>query len=539
MTPLPEASPRTEQPLHAGLLRSAELFPDRPALEVGGSSYTYAELAERAASIAATLQARAPDDGPPLTAVFAYRSVTAFAGLLGALMRGHGYVPLNVRFPIPRTRAMLAAAGCRAIVADAESAAQLEEVTAAATEPLLVLLPDEDDVSELAGRLPGHTVLGARDLVPADDWEAPAADPDALAYLLFTSGSTGVPKGVMIRHRNVNTYVGELVQRYAVTEEDRFSQTAELTFDNSVLDVFVPWERGACVCCPSRKELISPGAFIRGSRLTVWFSVPSTAIFMKRFRALKPDRYPTLRWSLFAGEALPVEVAESWLVAAPNSTVENLYGPTEVTDVCVIYRWDPATSHADCEMGVVPIGHPLGAMSCRVVDADLNEVVPGEIGELLVSGPQVGAGYWNDPERTARTFIVPPGSDAVHYRTGDRVRRPARNGGPVMYLGRIDNQVQILGERIELGEIEAALREESGTDAVVALGWPVNATGAEAIEAFVGDPGVDVTHMRTRLEARLPTQAVPRRIHALPELPLNSNGKFDRNALTRFLEDRA
>ena len=527
-----------DREVHSGFLRSAERFPDRPALEVEGREHTYAELLDRARAIAATLQARAPADGPPLTAVFAYRNVTAFAGLLGALLRGHGYVPLNRTFPIERTRVMLGASGCRAIVCDEASAQQFDEATAGIGEPLLVLLPDLDDVAEIAARLPRHTVLGRRDMVAPDAWEFAAVDPQAMAYLLFTSGSTGVPKGVMISHRNVNHYVDALVERYAVTEEDRFSQTAELTFDNSVLDMFVPWQQGACVCCPSQKSLINPGRYIRDSRLTVWFSVPSTPIFMKRFGALKPGSYPALRWSLFAGEALPVEVAESWLAAAPNSTVENLYGPTEVTVDCLIYRWDPERSPAECELGVVPIGHPLPDMDYRVVDASLNEVAPGETGELLVSGPQVGLGYWRDPDKTAAAFVVPPGSDLVHYRTGDRVRRPAAADGPVTYLGRVDHQVQIFGERIELGEIEAVLRDESGTDAVVAVGWPPAGAGAaQAIEAFVGDTSIDVRSLKERLKARLHGHMVPRRLHLLDELPLNANGKFDRGALTRMLDE--
>jgi amino acid adenylation domain-containing protein len=525
--------------LHAGFLSSAERFPDRPALEVAGAAYSYAQLQERAAALAATLAAHDTGDGPPLTAVFSYRSLSAYAGVLAALMRGHGYVPLNSGYPPERTRAMIERSGCSALVVDPESATQLDEVLAGADRPMLVVMPEQDDVAALAERLSPHTVLGARDLLPAASWEPAAPDPDALAYVIFTSGSTGVPKGVMVRHRNATHYVDALVDRYAIDEHDRFSQMAEITFDNSVLDMFVAWERGACVCSPPRKALINPGSFIRESRLTVWFSVPSTAIFMKRFGSLKPGSYPTLRWSLFAGEALPAEVAESWLAAAPSSTVENLYGPTELTVDCLIYRWDPERSPADVEQGVVPIGYPLPDMSYLVVDEALREVEPGGAGELLVSGPQVTAGYWNDPDRTALAFVVPPGRDAVHYRTGDRVRRPARPDGPVTYLGRVDHQVKVRGIRIELGEIEAVLREASGVDAVVALGWPLTTAGAQAIEAFIGDQDVDVPHVRSRLEARLPTQAVPRGIHTLAELPLNSNGKFDRNALTSILEEKA
>ena len=527
------------QELQGGFLRSAERFPERPALTVGGREHSYAELHQRAARIAATLRARTPEGGPPLTAIFSYRSVTAYAGVLGTLMSGHGYVPLNRTFPPARTRVMLERAGCRALVVDRESAEQLDDVVGGYGERLLLLLPDEDDVSATAARFPEHLVLGARDLLSADDWEPVPVEPDALAYIIFTSGSTGVPKGVMVAHRNARHYIDAMVERYQPTEEDRCSQMFELTFDVSVFDMFVAWDQGSCLCVPSQKELIKPGKFIRDQELTIWFSAPSTAILMKRFSMTKPDSYPTLRWSMFAGEALPVEVTRSWLEAAPNTIVENLYGPTEVTVVSVLYRWDPESSPAEVELGTVPIGHAVPGLTALVVDSELREVAPGEQGELILAGPQVTLGYWRDAEKTASVFVVPPGRDEVHYRTGDRVRRPAREGGPITYLGRIDHQVKVRGVRIELGEVEAVIREASGVDAVVAIGWPKEATGAGGIEAFIGQPDVDAADVRAACEAKLPTQAVPRGIHTLPELPLNASGKFDRKALVAMLEEKA
>jgi amino acid adenylation domain-containing protein len=434
---------------------------------------------------------------------------------------------------------MLQRAGCRALVADSASAAQLETVLEGIEEPVLVLVPDSQDVEELAARLPGHRVLGADDLRPPTDWEPAPSDPASLAYILFTSGSTGVPKGVMVQHRNVRHYIDAMVDRYRLSEQDRCSQMFEMTFDVSVFDMFVAWSCGACLCCPSEKALINPGRFIKDARLTVWFSAPSTAILMKRLGALKPDSYPTLRWSLFAGEALPVEVVRAWLEAAPGSTVENLYGPTEASIVCVLYGWDPDRSPVECEHGVVPIGYPVPGSSLLVADEELREVAPGAEGELLVSGPQVTPGYWRDPEKTADAFVTPPDRDEIHYRTGDRVRRPATPERPITYLGRLDHQIKVRGVRVELGEIEAVLREESGVDAVVALGWPKTVSGANGVEAFVGATEVDVERLRARLEARLPSQMVPRNLHLLPELPLNSNGKFDRPALTRMLEESA
>jgi non-ribosomal peptide synthetase component F len=333
----------------------------------------------------------------------------------------------------------------------------------------------------------------------------------------------------------VRAFIETIVERYGIDERDRCSQTFDLTFDLSVFDMFVAWERGACVCCPSERELMAPGSFVRRAGLTVWFSVPSTGAFMRKLGMLKPDSYPSLRWSLFCGEPLPDEVARAWAAAAPNSTVENLYGPTEATIACTVQAFDPARPRELSVNGIVPIGEPLGDMTALVVDEDLREVAPGGDGELLMAGPQVTPGYWHDPERTAAAFVVPPGRDAVHYRTGDRVRRPT-NGGPLAYLGRVDHQIKVLGHRVELGEIEAALREESGIDAAIAVGWPLTPSGAGGIVAFLGDLEVDVDALRSALSARLPDYMVPRKVVLLEELPLNANGKFDRRALLASLE---
>lgn len=524
--------------VYSGFLCSSEKFPNRPALEVGGSSLAYWELRQKAASIAATLQRRTPTGGSSLTAVFASRSVTAFAGVLASLFRGHGYVPLNRTFPPDRTRTMLTRARCRAVIVDSESEKQLDEVLARIAERLLILLPERENVKEMARRWPNHTFLGSQDLEPPSAWEPEAVSSDSIAYLLFTSGSTGLPKGVMVAHRNVTHFVDFVANRYGITEEDRFSQTFDMTFDLSAFDMFVAWERGACVCCPSQKTLINLGKFIQHARLTIWFSVPSTAAFMKRLGMLKPHRYPSLRWSLFCGEALPREIAEAWAKAAPLSTVENLYGPTELTIACTLYQCNSRTSPEECRLGVVPIGQPFPGMDAIVVDENLSQVPEGGEGELLMTGPQLSLGYWEDPEKTAAAFVIPPGKDKVYYRTGDRVGKPFGTG-PMHYLGRKDHQIKVLGHRVELGEVEAVLRQESGVEQAVAVGWPITPSGAGGIIAFLADRTVDSEAMRARLKTRLPGYAVPREIYVLPEFPLNPNGKVDRKALFKILEERA
>jgi amino acid adenylation domain-containing protein len=378
--------------------------------------------------------------------------------------------------------------------------------------------------------------VGANGLAHADEWRTVDVAANSIAYMLFTSGSTGQPKGVMVSHANVLHYVEYVTRRYAFTSDDRFSQTFDLTFDLSAHDMFVAWQNGACVCCPTQKQSIKPGAFINDAGLTVWFSVPSTALFMHRLGVLKPGMYPRLRLSLFCGEALPVEIVRQWALAAPNSAIENLYGPTELTIACTAYRWDSTNSPAECEHRVVPIGEPFDQMEAVIVDEELREVDDGAAGELLMTGPQLSLGYWQDEERTRKAFVRLPGRPGVYYRTGDRVRRQTP-GKPLTYLGRVDSQIKVLGHRVELGEVESAVRKASGLEGVVALGWPMTASGAEAIEVFLQAEEADVKSLLAEIKRKLPPYMVPRNIHVLRHLPLNANGKFDRAALHKKLDE--
>jgi amino acid adenylation domain-containing protein len=461
--------------------------------------------------------------------------VTAYAGILGALFHGHGYVPLNPSFPAERSAKMLERAGARALIVDALAAAQLPELLAAATRSHLVVLPDADDVSELRRAHPRHRFVSRSELRPASEWRPSAVDASAIGYLLFTSGSTGQPKGVMVAHRNVTHFVDAMVERYAVDERDRFSQLFDLTFDLSAFDMFVAWERGACVCCPTQKQKLLPAAYVESAGLTIWFSVPSTAVLLHRLRKLAPGAFPKLRLALFCGEALPAEITRAFAAAAPAAIVENLYGPTELTIACTLYRWDPDRSPGECEQGLVPIGAPYPGMRVRVADEELREVAPGEAGELLMTGPQLSLGYLDDPERTRAAFVTPPGADAVYYRTGDRVRRPVGDA-PLCYLGRVDNQIKIQGYRVELGEVEAVLRELAGVEVAIAVGWPRSELGVEGIVAFIGAGAFDADAILARVAERLPVYMRPRELRSVVEFPLNANGKVDRGALLRQLE---
>ena len=270
-------------------------------------------------------------------------------------------------------------------------------------------------------------------------------------------------------------------------------------------------------------------------QLSVWFSVPSVAMFASKIGLLEPGAFPTLRWSLFCGEALSASLAAAWQQAANNSILENIYGPTEATIAITYYRWNAETSPDECVSGLVPIGWPFEGQRVCVVNENLDPVPCGETGELCLGGSQVTRGYLNDPEKTARSFVrLKHTGDQIWYRTGDLVRQDER--GCSYYLGRRDFQVKVNGYRVELQEIDLVLREAARTELAVAIPWPMSEGSASGIVGVLS--GADAARDKEIIaacEARLPRYMVPNQLHHIPQMPLNVNGKIDRAKITEML----
>jgi amino acid adenylation domain-containing protein len=511
--------------LISGFLTSLARHPDRVALELGEEQLTYGQLWEHAARIAAAIQKHCePSD--PLIALLANRSVTAYAGVLGILASGRGYVPLNPKFPTDRTLAMLKASRCTTIIAGPECGETVTSLLPHLDAPYTWLLAGSHSMPR--DRFPrGHLALEDAEMKAQLDVAEPCPPGDATAYLLFTSGSTGVPKGVAVSQSNICSYLDYVGRRYHVHDQDRCSQNFDLTFDLSLHDLFSCWDAGATLCSFPEQVLV-PATMIEESQLTTWFSVPSLAMFANKIGLLEPGAFPTLRLSLFCGEALSAGLAERWQKAAPFSMVENIYGPTEATVAITHYPWDQLRSPAECVNGVVPIGWIFEGQECCVIDERLSPVPTGEVGELCLSGSQVTGGYFNDPDRTRPQFVHLDGfTDKIWYRTGDLVRQDDRHC--LYYLGRKDQQVKVNGYRVELQEIDLALREASGTELAVAIPWPVyEGTAAGIVAVLCGaDSSLD-DRVIERCTHRLPRYMVPRIIYHFDRLPLNVNGKVDR-----------
>ncbi len=518
--------------LSGGFFRSLRANPSSPSLELGETSLTYEQLWNYAGRVTDCLS-RTLDPAEKVVAVLASRSVAAYGGILGILGSGRGYCPLNPKFPLERNLVMLKASGCKTIVVGKECQAVLDSLLQRFEQPLTLILPDGGWQPSGASLVP-HRVFMASELKKIAEPCDPVVDGNDTAYLLFTSGSTGVPKGVAVSQSNAVAYMEYAAKRFSFHDRDRCSQNFDLTFDLSVHDLFTCWDAGATLC-PYAEQTLTPATLVDEKQLTCWFSVPSVAMFASKLGLLEPEAFPTLRWSLFCGEALSATLAEAWQRAAHNSILENLYGPTEATIAITWYRWNSASSPAECVRGLVPIGWPFDGQQVCVVDDNFAPVPVGESGELCLGGSQVTSGYLNDPEKTAKSFVhLKHTGDRIWYRTGDLVRQDER--GCLFYLGRRDFQVKVNGYRVELQEIDLVLRESAGTELAVAIPWPLSDGSASGIVGVVSgaDPARD-REIIAACEARLPRYMVPNRICHFAQMPLNVNGKIDRGKITEML----
>ena len=295
----------------------------------------------------------------------------------------------------------------------------------------------------------------------AMEQECETTDP---AHILFTSGSTGMPKGVVITHSNVIAFVTWALEHFGIDHTDRFSGHTPFHFDLSTFDIFGTFAAGAELhLVPPAVALLPPKLveFIRNSQLTQWFSVPSVLNYIAKFNALRQNDFPSLRRVLWCGEVLPTPALVYWMKHLPHVRFTNLYGPTEAT-IASSYYDVPACPQDPRES--IPIGRACGGEELLVLDEDLDPVLPGHMGNLYIGGAGLSPGYWRDPEKTASVFLPDPRNPARTgisnqnprlYRTGDLAWED--EAGCVYFVGRTDTQIKSRGYRIELGEIETAL----------------------------------------------------------------------------------
>jgi D-alanine--poly(phosphoribitol) ligase subunit 1 len=503
---------------------SARQSPGQIALCVDGRQLTYAETLQEAARIIDWMRNSATP--PKRVGILAARGIEAYLGILSSAWIGAAYVPIDIALPELALVALLKRSGLDVLIADRAGSAKISESILASC-PLRTLVWRRE--------MPAQ----ASKIVTDFDELQPARDPGEVAfmagsdpgYMMYTSGSTGVPKAVVVTVGGVDHLLWSLSHEYPVRKEDRVAGTSPISFDASVYDMFSAWQVGAALYVIPVNVSLAPAKFIQENEITIWFSAPSIAAQMARMNILKPNSFPSLHRSLFSGEALPRVVAEAWQAAAPNSTVVNLWGATEISVMGIGQDYSP-----DCHLtgDFIAIGRPHRGVKAAIADENLQLIANEGKGELLIGGPQLALGYLDDEEKTRRAFVEI--ESERWYRTGDLARRDTN--GILHYLGRMDHQVKVLGgARVELGEIESHLRAVTGCESVAAVAWPMQDGIALGIVGFVGGFKGNAAEVRNALKNRLPLNMVPSRIQTMAKIPLNSNGKVDRKHLIAYMTE--
>lgn len=492
------------------LIAAGKAFKEFPAITVDEETSSYERIFASATTIAGALQRAGVRPGD-LVALYSDRTYFAYASILGILLSGCGYVPLNPVFPVDRNRLILDVSGAKTLIVHCEVTEETASRLSFVPDAVTLLTPS---IIEQISRSDG----------PANDLESfscGALTGDSVCYILFTSGTTDVPKGVPISASNIEAYVDAVHRILPFNATDRVLQTADLTFDLSVHDMLMSWLHGAhLIVSPENGAMLAP-RLIKKYGVTACLLVPSMAAKSVELGLVRRACMPSLKYSLFAGEALPVSLSRLWQEAAPEAKMYNLYGPTETTIHTSYFPVDPQN---EIEWAVIPIGWPIGEQRLSIRDQEGRVVTEGETGEIWVSGPQVMKGYWRAPELAQAKLVNEEGT--VLYRTGDLGRSHPRCG--TIFAGRVDRQIKLRGYRVELQDVETALRKAAATEqvAVVALNLTSEGT-AEDLRAYVAGTVKDAGSIRRELSRLLPHYMIPGTIELWADLPLNANGKIN------------
>lgn len=487
---------------------SAEAYPGKTAFTDGTSEVTFEELKRRAQAIGSGLAAKDMGTGVPV-AVLMPKGTACLEAFMGIVYSGNFYCPIDVHMPLERIRNILG-----------------------------VLKPASLITSERFRDMAGSTGFDG----PVYDYETLAGhecrmdclerirrnalDTDPL-YVLFTSGSTGLPKGVLISHRSVIDYIEWVTRTFDISESTIFGNQAPFYFDNSILDIYCTiWKAGTTHIIPQEKFTfpVDVVKFLNEKRINTIFFVPSALCSIVNLRAFSVETPKYLEKILFCGEVMPNKQLNQWRKAVPDALYANLYGPTEITDVCTYYIVD--REFQDDEP--LPIGYPCANTGVLVLNEENRAVREGESGELCIRGTGVSPGYYNDPERTKEVFVQNPLNTAyreIIYRTGDIVRYNER--GELMYLSRKDFQIKHMGHRIELGEIEYAASGIRGVEAAACI-YDEKRT---RIVMFYTGTKMDKKELKAQLGGKLPDYMIPGQFVHLKQFLYTSNGKIDRKNL--------
>ncbi|MDO5338345.1 MAG: amino acid adenylation domain-containing protein [Eubacteriales bacterium] len=489
---------------------SAQKFPDKTAFADENREISFKETKEEAQRIATVLIKRGFFKKP--VAVFMDKRVECIPVFMGIAYSGNFYTVVDVHMPVARIEKIMDTLNPAVIITDkkheAATAAFAGESEVLLYEELAEQKADKEELRQTRERI---------------------IDTDVL-YVLFTSGSTGNPKGVIISHKAVIAYVEWGAEAFSLNKDTIFGNQTPFYFVMSGFDIYQTLRNGCTTYVIPRRLFSFPVpllSFIREHRINTLYWVPSVLCLIANFKALPEVHLDDLKYVIFGGEVMPSKQLNMWRREYPDVKFVNGYGPTELTDVCTYYVVDREIDDRES----LPIGIPCNHMDILVLDENGQAVPYGEIGELCGRGPSVAYGYYNNPEKTREAFVqnpLNPNYPETIYRTGDLVRYNER--GELIYISRKDFQIKHMGNRIELGEIETAVSALEGIDMNCCL---YDTRRSKIVLFYVGS--LEEKEVRERLKMAVPEYMVPNRIKKMKQLPMNLNGKIDRAKLKEML----
>ena len=523
--------------LHHLLEESASERPDHDAIKFQDQSLTYGELDKHATQVAKTLRDAGVNPGDRV-AIYVNKSIASIISIFGILKAGGVYVPFDPNAPVSRLSYISKNCGIEIVLTSGDKLNEVIEMQADGSpiaKALIINEEDQADDEEQAGLevIQWSTIL---EQSPDNLTPPPTIETD-LAYILYTSGSTGVPKGVMISHRTIFTFINWCSDTFQLQPEDRATSHAPLHFDLSTFDIFVTMKAGATLVLVPEKLSIFPIRLVKlfeEEKITVTYMVPSILSLMVNYGKLANFDLSSLRLVLFAGEVFPIKYLRKLVEQIPDPKYYNLYGPTE-TNVCTYYQVQPDDLLPE-RTDPVPIGIACENTDVFAVKDDGTLVErPGEEGELWVRGSCVAEGYWGDPEKTAQSFIANPfGTEfsELIYKTGDIVSL-ASDVKNFKFIGRKDHMIKSRGYRIELGEIESTLYSHQEVKEAAVVAVPDDLVGNRLLAYIVPTSGNGVTEKELKAHCgnHLPQYMLPEKIEFREDLPKTSTGKVDRQAL--------
>ena len=499
------------------------LYTTQTALHDGVDSVSYADLNEISLRIANILTSL--PNKRPVVGVVGQRNFSVYFGLLGSLYSGGTYVPINSKYSHGRIIDIISQSGITVLIGQSDSISSLS-LLLPNTSITTIIIPDSDPVEmDFASCIQLYTKSDIQRVTPLI--QPVIASSSDILYILFTSGSTGTPKGVMISYENAFSYLNNIKCYYNLQCGYKASQTFDLSFDVSFVDTFLTWYYGGQLCILSESELIMPFDYIQRNHLNLWFSVPTLISFMHKMGYLQPNSFPSLKYSLFAGEPLTQKLADAWQSAAPNSTIENHYGPTEATVTVTRYFYTNSDTTRQFSNNILPIGQVHSNLSFEIVDENLFPSSKGQKGQLIVKGSQISKGYIGNPKKTSESFTSLPWDESgeTWYLTGDLACINENN--EIECFGRIDNQIKIAGRRIELGEIEQTLMSTNLLSDIVVV--PVYSEGREishltsyTTSQLIQEDKIKILTTALELIEKL---FLPRNIICIESFPLTSSVK--------------